>query len=89
MGKAIGPQEIKLVPIGNSKGIRLPKTLLEKYGWLGIDSLQLEETEHGLLLHGAPSDKLSWKETFRAMAAETEDWSDCDEAVADGLDGLD
>lgn len=87
MSEAITLKKIKLVPIGNSKGIRLPKALLEKYGW--VDSLLLEETEQGLLLHGTESDKLSWKETFRAMAAEDEDWSDLDATVADGLDGLD
>ncbi len=31
-------------------------------------------------------DKLSWKDTYRAMAAADEDWSDLDVAVADGLD---
>ena len=30
--------------------------------------------------------KLSWKDTCRAMAAEQEDWSDLEAAVADGLD---
>jgi len=29
--------------------------------------------------------KLSWKETYQAMAAANEDWSDLDIAVADGL----
>ena len=85
--KATALKEIKLVPIGNSKGIRLPKILLEKYGW--DESLLLEETEHGLLLHGAGSGKLSWKATYRAMAADDEDWCDWDVIAADGLDGLD
>jgi len=31
------------------------------------------------------SRKLSWKETYRAMAAASEDWSDLDIAVSDGL----
>ena len=87
MSKVTKLKEIKLVPIGNSKGIRLPKTILEKYGW--NDSLVLEETGQGLLLHSAQSDKLSWKDTFRAMSAESEDWSDWDATVADGLHGLD
>ena len=26
-------REVKLVPIGNSKGISLPEELLQKYGW--------------------------------------------------------
>jgi len=84
MNKTTATREIKIVPIGNSKGIRLPKVLLEKYGW--GDSLLLEETEQGLFLHSTVTDKLTWKETYRAMAAENEDWSDLDTVVADGLD---
>lgn len=30
--------------------------------------------------------KLSWEDTYRAMAAEQDDWSDLEAAVADGLD---
>ncbi len=77
-------REVKLVHVGNSRGIRLPKALLQKYGW--SDSLVLEEAEEGVFLHGGETDKLSWRETYRAMAAEREDWSDFDVAVADGVD---
>ena len=31
-------------------------------------------------------DKLSWEDTFRAMRAANEDWSDLDPTVSDGLD---
>ena len=31
-------------------------------------------------------DKLSWEDTYRAMAAEREDWSDLDATLADGLE---
>ena len=77
-------REIKLVPIGNSKGIRLPKALLDKYGW--SDRLMLEEMEESVVLRGEKTRHLSWEETYRAMATESEDWSDLDVAVADGLD---
>ena len=77
-------REIKIVPIGNSKGIRLPKALLDKYGW--SDRLMLEEMEDSVVLRGEKRHHLSWEETYRAMAAESEDWSDLDVAVADGLD---
>ena len=30
--------------------------------------------------------QLSWKETYRAMAADREDWSDLDAAIADGIE---
>ena len=74
----------KLITIGNARGIRLPKVLLEKYEW--SESLVLEETEHGVLLSGTKRKEMSWKETYRAMAAAKEDWSDLDVTVADGLD---
>ena len=77
-------RDVKLIPIGNSKGIRLPKVLLQKYGW--GESLVLEETEEGIFLYSNEKNKLSWKETYRAMAADREDWGDLDTTVADGLD---
>ena len=84
MDKTAGTRDVKLISIGNSKGIRLPKVLLEKYGW--SDTLALEETEEGIFLYSKEKNKLSWKETYRAMAAEDEDWSDLDATLADGLD---
>ncbi|MCY4439060.1 MAG: AbrB/MazE/SpoVT family DNA-binding domain-containing protein, partial [Deltaproteobacteria bacterium] len=59
-------RDVKLVSVGNSKGIRLPKALLQKYGW--SDSLVLEEAEDGVLLYSKEKNSLSWKETYRAMA---------------------
>lgn len=84
MGKPAGVRDIKLISIGNSKGIRLPKALLQKYGW--SDSLVLEETDQGISLYSREKNKLSWQETYRAMAVEDEDWSDLDETIADGLE---
>ena len=52
-------RDVKLIDIGNSKGIRLPKVLLQKYGW--GDSLVLEETEQGIFLYSNEKNKLSWK----------------------------
>ena len=77
-------REVKLISVGNSKGIRLAKELLDKYGW--DDRLILEEREESVVLRGEKTQNLSWEETYRAMAAEREDWSDFDTAVADGLD---
>ena len=75
---------VKLIAIGNSRGIRIPKILREKYGW--SESIVLEETEEGLLLRRDADDKLSWRETYKAMAAAEEDWSDLKVATADGID---
>ena len=84
MGRATGTRKVKLIAVGNSKGIRLPKVLLQKYGW--SDSLVLEERQEGVLLYSKEKNKLSWKESYRAMAADGEDWSDLEATVADGLD---
>ncbi len=83
-GEATAKRDVKLVAVGNSKGIRLPKALLQKYGW--SDSLVLEEGEDGVFLYSPRRTTLSWKETYRAMAAEKEDWSDLDVTVADGVE---
>lgn len=84
MGKTPTTRNVKLIVMGSSKGIRLPKVLLQKHGW--SDWLVLEEREDGVFLYSKEKNKLSWKETCRAMAAGREDWSDLDVAVADGLD---
>ena len=84
MNQAPYTREVKLISIGNSKGIRLPKALLDKYGW--NDRLMLEELEESVVLRGEKTHNLSWEETSRAMAAESEDWSDFDVAIADGVD---
>ena len=84
MAGTTGTPGAKLIAIGNSRGIRIPKVLREKYGW--SESIVLEETEEGLLLRRDAGDKLSWRATYRAMAAAEEDWSDLEVAMADGLD---
>ena len=84
MDKSSRIREIKLIPIGNSRGIRIPKSLLDKYGW--SDRVMLEEMEDSVVLRGKVNHNLSWEETYRAMAAESEDWSDFDFTIADGLD---
>ncbi|MDD2390818.1 MAG: AbrB/MazE/SpoVT family DNA-binding domain-containing protein [Desulfobacterales bacterium] len=87
MGKQIHARDIKLVPIGNSKGIRIPKALLQKYGF--NNSLLLEETEQGLLLRKKDDNKLSWEDTYKAMADEKEDWDDFNPTLLDGLENED
>lgn len=84
MEKQLRARDVKLVPIGNSQGVRIPKDLLQKYGL--SESLVLEETDRGILLRKKREDKLSWEETFKAMAEEGENWTDLDAALLDGLE---
>ena len=83
MDRTVGAREVKLIEIGSSKGILLPEVLLRQYGW--SDSIILEEAEDGVFLRRKEPSKLSWKDTYRAMAAADEDWSEWDATVADGL----
>jgi antitoxin MazE len=76
--------ELKVVQIGNSRGVRLPKAVLERYEIK--DALVLEAREEGLLLRGKKDKRLTWEETYRAAAREKEDWSDLDATLADGVE---
>ncbi len=80
------PVELKVARIGNSRGVRLPAATLERYH-IG-DSVVMEERAEGILLRpqGHARPKLSWEDTARAMAAESEDWAEWDATSADGLD---
>jgi len=76
--------ELKVVAIGNSRGVRLPKAIMEKYAVK--DLVIAEEREDGLLLRSKGDKRLSWDETFKEMAREREDWTDLDVTLGDGMD---
>jgi len=84
MERDVRRKDIKLVPIGNSRGIRIPKALIQKYGF--TQSVVLEETDKGILLRNKEDDKLSWTDTYKAMAKEDENWDDFDSTLLDGLE---
>jgi len=84
MEKQHRSQDAKLIPIGNSKGVRIPKALILKYGL--NDSLSLVETDQGLLLRNKEESKLSWEATYRAMADDKENWDDFDVTLLDGME---
>ena len=84
MVKHIRARDVKLIPIGNSKGIRISKLLLQKYGF--GNTLLLEETDRGLLLRKKGDSALSWEETYKAMAEDKECWDDFDATLSDGLE---
>jgi antitoxin MazE len=83
MHNQLRTRDAKIVPIGNSKGVRIPKALLQKYGLK--NTLLIEETDKGLLLRNKEETKLSWEDTFKAMADEKEQWEDFDTTLLDGL----
>jgi len=87
MENQIRSRDAKLVPIGNSKGVRIPKALLQKYGL--ENSLLIEETDRGLLIRNKEEGKFSWEDTYKNMADEKENWDDFDATLSDGLEDED
>lgn len=79
------PITLKVVRIGNSRGVRLPADSLRRYQI--EDIVLMEERSDGILLRvpGRAAAKLSWQKTAAEMAVASEDWSDWDVTVADGL----
>ena len=77
--------QIKIVRIGNSRGVRLPAASLRRYH-IG-ETVIMEERSEGILLRptGPTVAKLSWQDTSIAMAASEENWSDWDSTSDDGL----
>ena len=81
----------RITRIGNSKGIRIPKTVLDLYGLMEGDRLELSETRDGILLRPAdgPGSKLAWAEAYEEMAseaAERAEWDEWDGVTGDGID---
>jgi antitoxin MazE len=80
--------KLKLTKMGNSRGVRVPASVIRRYGF-GED-VTVELREEGLLLKPSKPGKakLSWEETAKAMASADEDWSDWAPAESDGLDSI-
>jgi antitoxin MazE len=68
---------LKLTRIGNSRGIRLPKRLIDQYGI--EDEILVEERDDNLVLTPVKKQpKLDWEATYKQMAASDENWDDWD-----------
>lgn len=61
----------RIIKIGNSKGIRIPKLLLEQVD-LG-EEVELEVKEGQLVIRSAQSPRQGWEEQFEAMAQHGDD----------------
>ena len=60
-----------LIRIGNSKGIRIPKALIEQCGF--EDSVELRVDGNSLILTPAHSPRQGWEAAFKAMAEAGDD----------------
>ena len=63
--------QISIVQIGNSKGIRLAKNILEQYQF--GDKAELELKEGYLILKPVKKIREGWDEAFKKMAAAGDD----------------
>ena len=57
--------EISIIPIGNSKGIRLNKTILEKYNI--IDTVELILEKEYIILKPTTAARIGWEKSFKKM----------------------
>jgi len=81
--------ELKIAKIGNSRGVRIPSEVLRRYAF--SDAAIMVESVDGILLcpKKCTDVKMSWADTAKAMAEDSESWSDWDVVASDGLADLD
>jgi antitoxin MazE len=63
--------ELSVIRIGNSRGVRLAKTILEKYGIK--DKVELTLEEDCLVLKPIREPRKGWEDAFKAMNANGDD----------------
>jgi antitoxin MazE len=79
--------KVSLIKIGNSQGIRIPKTLIEQCGFEG--EIELEVKEGALMLRPAKPSREGWDEAFEKVdssgkpetllpGALSEEWDDAE-----------
>jgi antitoxin MazE len=81
-----GIMEAKLIAIGNSRGVRLPKKILEAANLDRSQTVTLTLTKAGLLLSAATKPREGWEAAAKQAAQEHEDlweglapWNETDE----------
>jgi len=73
--------EAAIIKIGNSKGLRLSKTILEKYNIKDKIEVILEMGQ--IILKPIESPRKNWEEAFKKMNAEGDDELLIDDVFAD------
>jgi antitoxin MazE len=61
----------RIIKIGNSRGIRIPKVLLEQSG-LG-EEVELEVQDAQIIIRPAERPRQRWEKAFRSMAEHADD----------------
>ncbi len=55
-----------LIPIGNSRGIRIPKPLIDQCGL--SEEVEMDVRNHMILIHAPRSSRAGWGQAFKQMA---------------------
>ena len=63
--------KVKIIPIGNSQGIRIPKPLIEEAELEG--SLEMRVVESGLLIERISPPRTGWVDAAKKMRSRGED----------------
>jgi antitoxin MazE len=78
--------EAKLVRIGNSKGVRLPKSMLVQTGM--TERIEIEARGHNIILKPIEEPRSGWEASFakgnHKLSKEDRAWLDADLASAEG-----
>ena len=61
----------RVVKIGNSQGIRIPKTLLDQTGI--SDDVELEVEKNQIVIRPISNPRKDWEKAFKAMAEKGDD----------------
>ena len=61
----------ELVRIGNSRGIRIPKPIIEQCGF--VEKVELRVENHRLIVSPERAPRQGWEEAFRAAGSSAED----------------
>lgn len=69
----------RVVKIGNSQGIRIPKPLLEQTGI--ADDVELDVEENQIIIRPVTSAREGWDDAFKSMAKESDDRLIIDDGV--------
>lgn len=75
--------EVSVINIGNSKGIRLSKTILEKYNI--IDRVELILEKGHIILKPKPEPRKNWEEAFQKMHENGDDQLMMDDVFEDEI----
>lgn len=69
----------KIISIGNSQGIRIPKAIIEQCGF--NNSVEMEVIDGSLVLTPIKNVREGWEESFQEMAANGDDELLIDDAI--------